>query len=147
VRLVLVEPGGDRGRGNAAICFLLEARRSLLECIAEVVVADGGEDHAQGIGLVVERGRAWSEGPLAGGAAPELHDLQFLSAGAAAREVAAAAVRTGFGVFGCERDAGDAWDARRHKGWAGMCPRYHAEASRAGLGTVTKRWGRVVMFE
>jgi len=52
VLLVLLEPGGDRGRRNAAIGFLLEMRCGLLERVTEIVVGECGEDHAQRIGLV-----------------------------------------------------------------------------------------------
>jgi hypothetical protein len=94
--------------------FLLEACGGLFEREAEIVVSECRQDHAQGIGLVVERGRAWRERALASGAAPELNDLELFPARAAAGEVAAAAVWARVGLLGGERNASDARDRRRH---------------------------------
>src|SRR5215471_10555000 len=86
VLLVLLEPGGYRGRRNAAIGFLLEPRCDLLERVAEIIVGERRKDHAQGIGLVAQRSGAGREGAFARGAAPQLHDLKLLFPRATARE-------------------------------------------------------------
>src|SRR5262245_22160256 len=71
--LELVEPRRQRGGGYSSVRFLLQAGR-LFERVAEVVVGDGREDHAQRIGLIVQRSRTRCEGALAGSATPQLHD-------------------------------------------------------------------------
>jgi hypothetical protein len=72
---------------------MLQASGGLLEGVAQVVIAERGQDHAQRVGLVVECRRARGKDALARCAVPELHDLDFLLACAAPGEVAAAAVR------------------------------------------------------
>jgi hypothetical protein len=122
--LVRVEPRCDRGRGNAAIGLLLETGGSRFECAAEVVVGERRKDHAQGIGLVVQCRGTWCEDALAGCAPPELDDLEFLSARAAAGEIAAAAAGTRFWLLGGQENAGDAGGRRRHT-IDSVCSPYH----------------------
>ena len=79
-----------------------------MQRVADVVVRQRRQDHAQWIGLVVERCRARREHPLAGCTTPELHDLKFFPARSSARQHVAAAVRARVGYLGCVRDACDA---------------------------------------
>ena len=65
VLLVQREPGRDRGRGDRAIGFLPEACRSFVKRVADVVVGEGREDHAEWVGFVVECGGTGREGSLA----------------------------------------------------------------------------------
>ena len=108
VLLVQREPRRDRGRGDCAIGFLPEACRSFVKRVADVVVRQRRQDHAEWVGLVVKRGRARSEDAFAGRASPKLNDLELLLANAAAGEVVAAAVRARVRLFGGEGNAGDA---------------------------------------
>ena len=94
VLFVRADPGRDRGRGDRAAGFRFEAPGGLIERVAEVVERERLQHQADGIGLVAQRGRARREGALAGGAAPELDDLEFLLAHAFAADGVAAAVRT-----------------------------------------------------
>ena len=68
--LVCLQPCGDRRWRNVAIGLLPEAGSGLFERVADVVIGESGEDHAQRIGLVAERCGAGREGALARGAAP-----------------------------------------------------------------------------
>src|SRR5262245_4413351 len=70
-----------------------------------------GEDHAQRIRFVVQRGRPGR----ARGAAPQLHDLKLLFSVATARDIAAAAVRAGFRLFAGEWNTSNEWDRWRHR--------------------------------
>ena len=128
--------------------FLFEARGGFFERVAEVVVGERRQDHAQGIGLVVQRGGAWRERALARGAAPELDDLELLPARAPAGEVAAAAVGAGLWLLAGERDAGDAGDGRRHT-INSMCSPYHAAHGnrKASARTLTAAGSRILEGE
>src|SRR5262249_14441803 len=117
VLLVLLEPSGDGRRRDAAIGFLFETRGSLLERVAEIVVGECGKDHAQGVGLVAQRGGAGRERAFARGAAPQLDDPKLLFSRATASDIAAAAVRTRFRLFVGEWNASNAWNRWRHTDW------------------------------
>ena len=59
------DPGCDRGGGDGASGFRLEARGGLIERIAEVVEREGLQHQADGIGFVAKRGWAGREQALA----------------------------------------------------------------------------------
>jgi hypothetical protein len=104
--------------------FLHKTRGGLFERVAEVVVRDCRQDHAQGIGLVVESCGTRREYALAGCASPELDDLKLLFACASAGEVVAAAVGAGIGLLGGEWYSGDPGDGGHTIN--SMCSPYHA---------------------
>ena len=79
--------------------FDLTRARRVLQRVAEAVGRERIDHRAQGIGLVADRGRSRRERALARRAAPQLHDLQFFLARAAARQDMAAAVRARVGNF------------------------------------------------
>ena len=106
VLFVRADPGRDRGRGDRAAGFRFEALGGLVERIAEVVERQRLEHEADRVCLVAQRSRARREGALAGGAAPELHDLELFLANAFAGYGMAAAVRAGFGHLVRVRSAG-----------------------------------------
>ena len=82
VLFVRADPGRDRGRGDRAAGFRFEALGGLVERVAEVVERERLQHQADRIGLVAQRGRAGRESALAGGAAPELDDLELFLANA-----------------------------------------------------------------
>ena len=94
--LVLLQPRGDRGSRDVLPSLLVEACCCLLEAVAEVVVRDRRQDHAKGVGLVVQGRGARRERTLARRTAPELDDLEFLSASATTREHVAARCDSGW---------------------------------------------------
>ena len=61
VLFVRADPGRDRGRGDSAAGFRLEALGGLVERVAEVVERERLEHQADGVGLVAQRGRARRE--------------------------------------------------------------------------------------
>ena len=77
---VRADPGCDRGRRDGAAGFGLQALGGLIERVAKVIERERLQHQADGIGLVAKRGRARREQALAGAAAPELDDLEFLLA-------------------------------------------------------------------
>jgi hypothetical protein len=89
--------------------FLSHARSCHLNAVAKVIVAERSEDGPQGIGFVTKRRRTGREDALAGRAAPELNDLEFLLAHSAARKIVAGAIGACVGYFGSVGNAHDAW--------------------------------------
>ena len=79
---VRADPGCDRGRGDRAAGFRLQALGSFAERVAQVIERERLQHHADRVGLVAKRGRAGREQALARAAAPELHDLEFFLANA-----------------------------------------------------------------
>ena len=65
VLLVQREPGRDRGRGDRAIGFLPEACRGFVKQVADVVVSQRRQDHAERIRFVAERSWPRSEDAFA----------------------------------------------------------------------------------
>ena len=65
VLFVRADPGRDRGRGDGAAGFRLEAPGGLVERIAEVVERERLQHQADGVGLVAQRGRPGREGAFA----------------------------------------------------------------------------------
>jgi len=92
VLFVRADPGCDRGRGDRAAGFRLQTLGSFAERVAQVIEREGLEHHADGVGFVAQSSGARREQPLARGAAPELHNLEFFLANAFAGDDAAAAV-------------------------------------------------------
>ena len=89
---VRADPGCDRGRGDGAAGFRLQALGSLAERVAQVIERERLQHQADRVGLVAQSSGARREQALARGAAPELHDLEFFLANAFAGDDAAAAV-------------------------------------------------------
>ena len=86
VLFVRADPGRNRGRGDRAAGFRIEALGGLVERVAEVVERERLQHQADGVGLVAQRGRAGRESALARAAAPELDDLELLLANAFAAD-------------------------------------------------------------
>ena len=115
LRFVRADPACDRGGGDSAAGFRLQALCGLAERVAQVVERERLEHQADGVGLVAKRGRAGREQALARGAAPELHDLKLFLANAFASDDAATAVRARAGRFVRVRRGGRSKRGAGHK--------------------------------
>ena len=63
---VFIEPLRDRRWRDRTMSLCFKSRGRFLQCVAKVVVRESRQDHAQGIGLVVQGRRARREYALAG---------------------------------------------------------------------------------
>ena len=117
--------------GDAAAGFSLEARGRLVKRVARIVIRKRPEDDAQRMRFVAHRWRAGRKRALARGAAPELHDFELLLARAAARKIAAAAMRAGLRLFGRKGNA----RGLRNRCHTSTCAPYHKLAEKRGSGT------------
>ena len=81
----------------------------MFERVTAIVVGKRRDDELERVRAIAHRIRIRREDALARAAAPELHDLEFLFARAATRQVSAAAMRTDERLFVRVWNETDAW--------------------------------------